>query len=461
MSTPVSSLFFRTSFFQQLLVTFILGIIFQSLFSSFTISEFSYQIIREKLVAQGYQAIESFASQTTMALLYASRENAESPVQTALAFPDVEGVAIFTLNHTLLMNQGSSTIADSNEQSEWPNQVQMQQETEHAWYFVAPVFVHQTAETELAPFFTEAQKPELIGHVRLVMSKNNLIAIKHQIWYSNLAVSAVFAAIFMLFLYGVIQRLTSPLKYLADKIKQAQSGEKNVCATILGPKDIIDMENTFNGIMLALEICEQQRQNARDAALESAQINSAQINDELAVNISHELRPPLKTVLAMLELLQESGLTGKQTEYISVARNAGDTMQKLIEDILDFSRVEVGILKLQARDFVLHEMLDEIVGLFSGQAQRKGLELSYFIADNVPMALYGECSRIRHILINLVGNALKFTDSGSIQIQVNQVRTPNDKISLRFEVRDNGMDIPDTESGYVFMLSLRPSTPEP
>ncbi len=434
----------RPSFLQQLAVTFTLGIICLSLLSSFAISKLSYQIVRDKLVKQGYQATETFAGQSTLALLYASKENAQEPARAALAFPDVRGVAIYTQDYTPLMSQGESVLENADRQT-WPQQVQLDQETEKAWYFVAPVFARSVVEQNESPFVASPQKPELIGFVRLMMSKEKLKAMKDNILYSNLAVSAAFAVVFLLFLYGITKRLTIPLKHLANKMRRAQAGEQNVRAKVRGPRDIIDMENAFNSMMSVLETRERQLEKARDSALESAQLKG-----EFAANVSHELRTPLNAVLGMLELLHDMGLSSKQTEYVTVARNAGEALLKLIEDILDFSRIEAGMLKLQPVDFVLHEILDEVVGLLSGQAQRKGLELSYQIAEGIPMALHGESSRVRQVLINLVGNALKFTDYGGIEIGVSVDSSREDKMSLRFEVTDTGIGIPLDAQKHVF-----------
>ena len=434
----------RPSFLQQLVVTFTLGIICLSLLSSFAISRLSYQIVRDKLVKQGYQATETFAGQSTLALLYASKENAEEPARTALAFPDVRGVAVYTQDYKPLMSQGESVVEAVDKQT-WPQQLQLDQESEKAWYFVAPVFARRVVDQNESPFAASPQKPELIGFVRLMMSKEKLKAMKNNILYSNLAVSAAFALVFLLFLYGITKRLTTPLKHLANRMRRAQAGEQNVRAKVQGPRDIIDMENAFNSMMSVLETRERQLEKARDSALESAQIKG-----EFAANVSHELRTPLNAVLGMLELLQDMGLTPKQVEYVMVARSAGEALLKLIEDILDFSRIEAGMLKLQPVDFVLHEILDEVVGLLAGQAQRKGLELSYQIADAIPMTLHGESSRVRQVLINLVGNALKFTESGSIEISVLADSSREDKMSLRFEVTDTGIGIPVEAQKHIF-----------
>lgn len=146
------------------------------------------------------------------------------------------------------MSQGE-TETDAADIKTWPQQLQLDRDTEQAWHFVAPVYARRVENTEASPFVANLQKPELIGFVRLIMSKETLKIRENNILYSNLAVSAAFAVIFLLFLYGVTKRLTTPLKHLANKMRRAQAGELNVRAKVRGPKDIIDMEKAFNSMM--------------------------------------------------------------------------------------------------------------------------------------------------------------------------------------------------------------------
>ncbi|WP_446810730.1 EAL domain-containing protein [Methylomonas sp. 2BW1-5-20] len=433
------------SFLQQLTVTFCFGLAVVSVLSAFAISTLSYHIVRDKWIAQGLQTSEAFAAQSALALLYASRENAEEPARRFLAFPDVRGVAIFNPDHIPLFERGDQAMPDPTGQAYWPGAVELVQENERAWYFAAPVFARKTEEQEASPFEERMPEPELLGYVRLVQGKQSLNLLKDQIRLSTLIVSSGSAALFLLFLLVMSRRLTLPIKQLALRMGKASAGEKNVRAELSGPRDITEMGEAFNTMMAVLETREKQLERARDTALESARLKG-----EFAANVSHELRTPLNAVLGMLELLQDMGLTPKQLEYSMVARNAGEALLKLIEDILDFSRIESGMMKRQPVDFVLYETLDEVVELMSGQAHRKNLQLRYSIADDIPLVLNGEASRVRQVLINLVGNALKFTDRGSIAIDVTADAAASDPLQLRFCVTDTGMGIPDAVQASIF-----------
>lgn len=438
------SRFKGASFQQQLTVTFLFGLLIMSLLSSIGISTLSYRIVRDKWIAQGRQSTEAFAAQSTLALLYASKENVEEPARRFLSFPDVRGVAVYNVAREPLLERGEPISAADNG-SQWPESSPLTKETDQAWYFTAPVFAHSGTEQEASPFEAQTPEPELIGYVRMAIGKQSLNVMKKKILWTTLMVSGGSAMLFLLYLLAMSRRLTSPIKQLALKMGKASAGEKNVRAKLAGPRDITDMGSAFNTMMGVLETRERQLERARDTALESARMKG-----EFAATVSHELRTPLNAVLGMLELLQDMGLTPKQLEYSIIARNAGEALLKLIEDILDFSRIESGMLKRQPIDFVLYETLDEVVELMSAQAHRKNLQLNYAIVDDIPLVLNGEASRVRQVLINLVGNALKFTEQGAIDIEVNAETTDNASTLLRFNVTDTGMGIPAAAQATIF-----------
>ncbi|ATG92126.1 EAL domain-containing protein [Methylomonas koyamae] len=434
----------RTSFLQQLTVTFTCGLLVISLLSSFGISALSYGVVRDKWLAQGRQSTEAFAAQSALALLYASRENAEEPAKRFLSSPDVRGVAIYNANREALLELGESTQPAGSAASVWPEALQLVEETEQAWFFAAPVFARSGGE-QASPFEAQTPSPELIGYVRLAIGKQSLLAMKRQIQFVTLLVSGGAALVFFVFLLAMARRLTLPIQQLAKRMGRASAGEKKVRAKLAGPRDITDMGAAFNAMMQVLETREELLEQARDKALESARLKG-----EFAANVSHELRTPLNAVLGMLELLQDMGLTPKQLEYSTVARNAGEALLKLIEDILDFSRIEAGMLKCQPSDFVLHETLDEVVELMAAQARRKNLRLSYTIGERVPAVLHGEAGRVRQVLINLVGNALKFTEQGAIELGVEAEAAGQEPLVLRFSVADTGLGIPATVQNRIF-----------
>jgi HAMP domain-containing protein len=381
-----------TSFRQQLVLTFTIGIVCLALISSFAASILASRTIRTQLIEQGLQATETFAAQSTLALLYHSSDNAKEPAKATLAFPDIRGVAIYDLKHQTLFSEGKQALP-SGGATEWPQQPKLERETEAWWYFVAPVYTHSGGNAEEpSPFLTSPRTPELIGFVRVVMGKETLEAMADQILTTDVVVALTLAVLLLLVLLMITARLTNPLRKLAAIMRGATQGEKQMRAELRGPKDILDMEAAFNTMMTVLETREEQLKKARDAALELARIKG-----EFAANVSHELRTPLSGVLGMLELLHGIGLTPKQREYVDIARDAGESLLGLIENILDFSRLQSGKLKVQPVDFCLQDLLDDVVGLLAGQARRKHLDLGYRISEEVSARVQGDPNRVRQL----------------------------------------------------------------
>jgi diguanylate cyclase (GGDEF)-like protein len=433
-----------TGFRQQLILAFSAGIVLLATLTSVAISHFSTKTVRQTLIRQGLQATGTLATQSALALLYHSADNALGPAEATLAFPDVLGVAVYDLEGkpVLSMGHGARRSPQPLPLSSGPTLIE---DGSDAWYFIAPVLAGAESDEDESPFETDPTTPELLGYAGITMGKRTLNAMARDILRSNLIVSTALASGLLVLLLAITARVTRPVRTLAQQMHRAQLGESNIRAGLKGPKEIVEMATAFNTMMGVLEDREQALKRACDAALESANAKG-----EFAANVSHELRTPMNGILGMLELLQDMGLTSKQGEYLGVARKSAESLLVLIDDILDFSRVESRSLKLRPEDFYLQDVLDDVVSILSGQAQRKDLDLGYVTEQYVPSALRGEPRRIRQVLINLAGNAIKFTERGEVAIEVRVVEEVDGRALMRFEVSDTGIGIAPEAQERIF-----------
>jgi signal transduction histidine kinase/CheY-like chemotaxis protein len=175
---------------------------------------------------------------------------------------------------------------------------------------------------------------------------------------------------------------------------------------------------------------------ARDTAESAAHAKS-----QFLANMSHEIRTPMNGVLGMMELLSGTNLTERQKHFVTSAYHSAETLLEIINDILDFSKIEAGKLTLEQIDFDLRQIVEEVTELLAERAQKKDVELACFLAPDVPTALQGDPVRLRQILTNLVSNAVKFTEKGSVVIRVTPVEVAAQEVFLRCEVRDTGIGI--------------------
>ena len=222
-----------------------------------------------------------------------------------------------------------------------------------------------------------------------------------------------------------------------------------------GPRSWTTEEINFSsslGTFMTLALEAKQRQEAEQALVlskEAAEVASRAKSDFLA-SVSHEIRTPMNAIIGMADLLWETDLTPDQRKYLRIFRRAGGNLLSLINNILDLSKVEVGHLELESTDFDLSDLVEKSIEILAMRANEKGLELACHLSPDVPRAVIGDPNRLHQILINLISNAIKFTDSGSVTVRVMQdpeLPTPG---AIRFSISDTGIGVPPDKLAVIF-----------
>ena len=166
--------------------------------------------------------------------------------------------------------------------------------------------------------------------------------------------------------------------------------------------------------------------------------------------VSHEMRTPLNAIIGMTDLLRDTTLTREQREMVDTACDSGRAMVELIEDVLDFSRIEAGKLTLASEDFDLYAVVNSAASILAPQAIAKGLDFKVSIMPDVPPEVRGEAGRLKQILINLLGNAMKFTEQGGVTLHCSLLHQSEKKAALKFSVRDTGIGIAPEDQKRIF-----------
>lgn len=325
-----------------------------------------------------------------------------------------------------------------------------------------------------APIYTRtsgrSSTSNLIGWVEIDFN-HGLIHIQQYQAAITALVLILLCTVFGLFLsLRASQRISQPLQGIAATLEQLEAGNLDARIRVDNSNDFAMLASGINAMASSLQQAHQELQDNVEQAthdlketLETLEVQNIELNmarkealeasqtkSEFLANMSHEIRTPLNGILGFTKLLEKTQMSRRQQEYLNTIESSSSSLLTIINDILDFSKIEAGKLVLDKAPVQLRDVMDEVLTMLAPEAHKKGLELAAQIFHDIPHEFIGDSGRLKQILTNLVNNAVKFTEQGSVIIRVSLEDEKDNLLSLKFSVIDTGIGLTNIQKDNLF-----------
>ncbi|MGL5359477.1 MAG: two-component sensor histidine kinase BarA, partial [Shewanella sp.] len=446
--------------------TILVGIL---LGSYFTINRF-YEL-EDTLIAQGGNIIEPLAIASENSLLNHDREATKRLLAAAQLNQStlVKSIAVFDANNQLFVTSHYHKDFEIMRSKELLHNLH-KTEIEHIddkLILRSPIFATGPG-SKMAD--NTAQEQEPLGYISVIINKERALLEQYRAAVAAFIMVLIGVQLNLLFTFRLVKHVTHPITEMVRLVAKIREGklDARLDEDLFGELDLL--KRGINAMASSLsEYHNEMQQNIDQATsdlretLEQIEIQNVEldlakkraleasrIKSEFLANMSHELRTPLNGVIGFARQLVKTPLHASQVDYINTIERSATNLLAIINDILDFSKLEAGKMVLEKMPFGLRETLGDAISLIAGSAHEKGLELVIDIASNVPDNVNGDAMRVCQIINNLVGNAIKFTDHGSVQVKIELESQSEDQVVLRCDVIDTGIGIAESQQDFLF-----------
>ncbi|KGY13756.1 histidine kinase [Vibrio tubiashii] len=445
--------------------TLIIGLLLSAFFSFNR-----YHDLEKQVINSGLSIIEPLAIASEEGLKNNSRESVRRIISYAHRKNSkfVRSIAVFDYNHELFV---TSNFHPNFELLTFPRSEPIplllnSELEENTLILRAPVI----AESGLVATMKGPNSNPALGYVAIELDLSSLRLQQYQEIFSAFLVLLIGLGLSAVFAYRLMYDVTRPISHMKNMVDRIRRGHLDVRIEGKMHGELDSLKNGINAMAVSLSEYHVEMQHSIDQAtsdlretLEQLEIQNveldiakkraqeaARVKSEFLANMSHELRTPLNGVIGFTRQMLKTSLTNSQTDYLQTIEKSANNLLNIINDILDFSKLEAGKLALENIPFDFQGSLEEVVSLQATSAHEKGLELTLKIDPKIPAGLIGDPLRIQQVLTNLVGNSIKFTERGNIDISVELRSQRDDSVELQFMVRDTGIGISERQQSQLF-----------
>ncbi|WP_299020583.1 two-component sensor histidine kinase BarA [uncultured Photobacterium sp.] len=445
--------------------TLIIGLLLSAFF---TMSR--YRDLEHQLISTGASIIEPLAISTEYGMTDHNREAVRRLISYAHRKHSqiIRSIAVFDANNELFV---TSNFHRNFEALMYPDDqpIPLLLETrlnKNSLILRAPILKEGQFNNPSYPGY----RAEALGYIALELDLSALRLQQYQEVFTALMVLLLGLSLSSLFAYRLMKDVTRPISHMVSVVDRIRRGHLDVRieGQLLGELDTL--KNGINAMAVSLSEYHIEMQQSIDQAtsdlretLEQLEIQNveldiakkraqeaARVKSEFLANMSHELRTPLNGVIGFTRQMLKTRLSTSQQDYLQTIEKSANNLLTIINDILDFSKLEAGKLLLENIPFDFTESLDEVMKLLAPSAHEKGLELTLKVDNRIPTGLIGDPLRIQQVLTNLIGNAVKFTERGNIDVYVELKTDKDENVELQFMVRDTGIGISERQQAQLF-----------